>query len=163
MTIGATPGRPRLRVAFYGRVAHHGNGTEEQLTRQYEQCRRALPAGSIAVFYEVGPRGAGHTAAFDRITTGGAAGGLDGLRAEAARPGRRFDYLTASEPFRLACDPGQAIELLRRLRSARIQPLSPLVAATGQPAGMTDLLLSAVPAGESARITDRMQAGTTTR
>lgn len=159
MTIDTTPGHPRLRVAFYGRVAHESDHTEEQLTQQYEQCRRALPPGSItAVFYDVGPSGARGTPAFDRLTVGGVharrAGELDDLLAEAIHRERRFDYLTASDPFRLSRSPGQAIRLLHRLRSVRIQPLFPHVADTGYPADLLDLNLSLVSGADHARITE---------
>ena len=154
-----TPSRP-LRIAFYGRVARDDDGAEEQLARQYERCRRALPPGSItAVFYDVGPSDAGSKPAFDRLFIGGVHarrdGGLDDLLAEAVRERRRFDYLTASDPFRLSRNPGRANELLHRLRLARVQPLFPLVAGTAHTADAIDLLLSAVPAGNRARITRR--------
>jgi hypothetical protein len=156
MTIDTAPGHPRLRVAFYGRVAHDSDHT---LTQQYEQCRRALPSGTIAaVFYDVGPSGKRGTPTFDRLTVGGVHARrdseLDDLLAEAIHRERRFDYLTASDPFRLSRNPSQAIQLLRRLRSVRIQPLFPHVADTGHPADLLDLNLSLVSGADHARITE---------
>jgi hypothetical protein len=162
MTIPTTPSRP-LRIAFYGRVARDDDGTEEQLAQQYEQCRRALPPGSITtVLYDVGPSEAGRKPAFDRITVGGRYarrdGGLDYLLAEAVRQNRRFDYLTASDPFGLSRDSRRANELLHRLRSASVRPLFPLGGGTTDTTDAINLLLSAVPAVDSARITRRAGA-----
>ncbi|MEH1127346.1 hypothetical protein [Micromonospora sp. CPCC 206061] len=150
---------PTPAVAFYGRVAHDSDHTEEQLTQQYEQCRRALPPGTItAVFYDVDPSGTPGTPTFDRLTIGGVHARrdseLDDLLAEAIHRERRFDYLTASDPFRPSRNPGQAIQLLRRLRSARIQPLFPHVADTGCPADLLDLNLSLVSGADHARTTE---------
>lgn len=160
MTIPTTPSRP-LRIAFYGRVARDDDGAEEQLAQQYEQCRRALTPGSITtVFYDVGPSEAGRKPVLDRITVDGVHarrnGGLDHLLVEAVRQDRRFDYLTASDLFRLSRDSRRANELLHRLRSASVRPLFPL-GGTAYTTDAINLLLGAVPAVDRARI--RRRAG----
>ena len=163
MSLATTPGRPPLRVAFYGRVASDSDDTELSLARQYEQCLRALPPGSIsAVFCEVGPSETGSKPAFDRITVRAGyarrGGGLDHLLAEAFREDRRFDYLTASDPFRLSRNSGRTNELLRRLRSVSVRPLVPLGYATAYTTDAVNPLLSAIPAVDRAGITPRAGA-----
>jgi hypothetical protein len=128
----ATPGRPPLRVAFYGRLGCDSDDTELSLVRQYEQCRRVLPPQSLtAVFYDVGsgPVNRPHPAPARLTIRAGVDavrdGGLADLLAEATSANRRFDCLITCGPDRVSRDSQRAVELMNELERATVPCLFP--------------------------------------
>jgi hypothetical protein len=137
---------PSLRFAFYGRVACDADDTAmTNLARQYERCERAVPPGAIvAVFYDIGAGSAFHRRP-GPLTVGGRVlrrdGGIGDLLTESQHLSRRYDFVTACDPWRLSRDVHQVRTLLDRLRQSHIRILFPDVAEGIRTDGLLDLLL----------------------
>jgi site-specific DNA recombinase len=165
MTVTNMPGHPKLRVAFYGRVARDDDGSAmTTMAEQYERCRHALPPGAItAVFYDVGTY-PGFRRHPGRLRIGGQTvrreGGLDDLLAEAQRRSRRYDYLSACDPFRLSRDHRRLRDLLDRLDRAEVHPLFPdLGLPAVPPVDVVDLFVAVWPVLGSESWRKRTQRG----
>ena len=109
-----------MRVGFYGRVAHDDRTAPDEIDRQYERCKRAVPPGAIvAVFYDIGPAHSPFRRLSEPHRSGLSLrrdGGIGELLTESRDATRRFDSVAACDPFRLSRDVNQRRTLLQRLR-----------------------------------------------